>query len=94
MTKVKNGYASHLVEPASKGHDIRSRAVLLLLVPAATRQLLKTHKQSGNLTSCTEPQGMVYASILLNGFNSLVRGHSVGSGEERRERDMIGEKTR
>lgn len=31
---------SYLVEPAREGHDIWSRAVLLLLVPATTRQLL------------------------------------------------------
>lgn len=34
VTLVQTVHASHLVEPASEGHNIWSRAVLLLLVPA------------------------------------------------------------
>lgn len=35
-------FESHLIKPAGEGHNIRSRAVLLLLVPATAWQLLKT----------------------------------------------------
>lgn len=80
-TQMPTLYLSHLVEPASKGHDIWRRAMLLLLVPATARQLLKTHNK-GNCHHVQRQKALkMLGDCTFLYFTELLLGRRGGIGK-------------